>query len=117
MSPVAEYNLLEFYTAVTQYPTNKLTLRRFFGCLVDGLAYLHSEKVRRRDIKPQIILVKANRVYLTDFGVSLDWANLSGSTTEDNQPKLGFTVLPRSQLMSQEMHRLIYGHSDACSLR
>jgi len=52
MSPVADYNLLQYYNVVRDYPEKKATLRRFFGCLADGLAYLHTEKIRHRDIKP-----------------------------------------------------------------
>ena len=44
-------------------------------------------KIRHRDIKPQNILVKGSSVYLTDFGISLDWENLSRSTTTKDTAK------------------------------
>ncbi|KAK3902442.1 ankyrin repeat-containing domain protein [Staphylotrichum tortipilum] len=58
-------------------------LRTFFGCLASALNYLHSSQIRHKDIKPQNILVMAGRgPLLTDFGLSLDWAELSRSTTK-----------------------------------
>jgi serine/threonine protein kinase len=65
----------------------KSVLRTFFGCLANGLQYLHNAKIRHRDIKPENILVKGEMVYLTDFGISLDWEDLSGSTTTADSAK------------------------------
>lgn len=42
----------------------------WFGCLASGLAYLHSNKIRHKDIKPTNILVRYGCVFLSDFGVS-----------------------------------------------
>jgi serine/threonine protein kinase len=81
MLPLADCNLFELYVKVDTDPTLQSTLRSYFGCLTSGLSYLHAEKVRHRDIKPQNILVSDKRVYLTDFGVSLDWSELEGGTT------------------------------------
>lgn len=49
--------------------------------------FLHNAKIRHRDIKPQNILVKGSSVYFTDFGISLDWENLSRSTTTKDTAK------------------------------
>ena len=81
MSPVADCNLAEFYLRVPEDPRRKTQLRGFFGCLVTGLNYIHTVKIRHRDMKPENILVKGNSVYISDFGISLDWEFLAGSTT------------------------------------
>jgi serine/threonine protein kinase len=82
MSPVADCNLSEFLEMVPTNPDRKLPLRGFFGCLTAALVYLHGKRIRHKDIKPQNILIKDDTVLFTDFGISLDWSNMTRSTTE-----------------------------------
>lgn len=42
----------------------------FFKQLVDGVAYLHSQGVCHRDLKPDNILIDGGQIKITDFGVS-----------------------------------------------
>ncbi|EJT72245.1 serine/threonine protein kinase [Gaeumannomyces tritici R3-111a-1] len=71
MSPVADYDLLGYLlTDQVSSDDRKRTLRGFFGCLVTALAYIHSKKVRHKDIKPSNILVKDGQILLADFGTS-----------------------------------------------
>jgi len=81
MSPVAECNLFEYYERVLPSNNEGTALRSFLGCLASALAYLHRTTIRHRDVKPTNILVRDNKVYLADFGISLDWEDLTGSTT------------------------------------
>ena len=87
MSPVAECNLASFYSHVVNDIDSHSILRGFFGCLANGLSHLHAEQIRHRDIKPENILVRGSEVYLSDFGISLDWEQLSRSTTTDDSAK------------------------------
>jgi serine/threonine protein kinase len=69
MSPVADCDLSAYY-ALARDSRDKLSLlRSFFGCLANALRYIHGVRIRHRDIKPQNILVKGDRVFLTDFGM------------------------------------------------
>jgi serine/threonine protein kinase len=85
MDPVADCNLKSFLgTFNHSEPNNRMILANFFGCLASALMYLHWEvKIRHKDIKPENILVKKDRVILTDFGISLDWSEQGHSTTHE----------------------------------
>ncbi|KAI9857182.1 MAG: hypothetical protein M1813_008544 [Trichoglossum hirsutum] len=87
MSPVADFNLLEFYAFAIQSPDKISLMRGFFGCLANALLYLHESKIRHRDIKPSNILVKGSTVYVTDFGISHDFGALTKSTTTADTAK------------------------------
>lgn len=87
MAPVAECNLAIFLESAVEDTGKQLSLSNFFGCLAAALSYLHTSKIRHRDIKPENVLVKGDRVFLTDFGISLDWENLTGSTTTKDTAK------------------------------
>lgn len=54
-----------------------------FGCLASGLAYMHTHRIRHRDIKPQNILVHQGVVLYADFGVARDYSGAVQTVTED----------------------------------
>lgn len=78
--PVADCNL-----AVLLEQTNiddwRWSLRSYFGCLTSALSFLHDNKIRHKDVKPQNILIKDREPCFTDFGVSVDWNEYGQSTT------------------------------------
>jgi serine/threonine protein kinase len=88
LSPVADGGDLATYL---QNRRDKLTdgvtlerdhvLERSFGCLASGLAYIHSQTIRHKDIKPQNILIHRGSVMYTDFGLSYDYSDTGRSTT------------------------------------
>lgn len=57
------------------------TLENAYGCLAAGLAFMHEQTIRHKDIKPQNILVHRGSVLYTDFGISIDFSTLGHSTT------------------------------------
>ncbi|KAF4972103.1 hypothetical protein FSARC_1243 [Fusarium sarcochroum] len=57
-------------------------LRNVIGCIARAMAYCHRNDVRHLDIKPSNILLKADRVYLADFGVSRDVSGQDQTMTE-----------------------------------
>jgi serine/threonine protein kinase len=79
MTPIAEGDLTSYLANAT--PEKYPELRTFVGCLATGLEFLHQNNVRHKDIKPGNILVNSGQVLFTDFGLSLDFTNASGSTT------------------------------------
>lgn len=57
-------------------------LKRSFGCLASGLAFIHKHTIRHKDIKPSNILLHNDRVVYTDFGIAFDaHANQDDTTT------------------------------------
>ncbi|KAH7140612.1 Hsp70 protein-domain-containing protein [Dactylonectria macrodidyma] len=85
MGPVGDYNLATYYDEASNNPDRLSLLRSFFGCLANAVQYLHSQKIRHRDIKPQNIIIKRDCVLLTDFGIAFNWENLTrGTTTSDS---------------------------------
>ncbi|RSL53303.1 hypothetical protein CEP54_010469 [Fusarium duplospermum] len=57
-------------------------LRSVVGCIARAMAYCHRNDVRHLDIKPSNILLKADRVYLADFGISKDVSGQDQTMTE-----------------------------------
>lgn len=94
MSPVGDCNLLDYYSVALNDTDKSSLLRSFFGCLANALEYIHSIKIRHRDIKPHNILVKGDRVLLADFGIALDWEELSRSTTTADSGKTWLYAAP-----------------------
>lgn len=87
MLPVADYDLRTFLDEKCVgegFPQDALRmLDPWFGCLISALAYAHSERVKHEDIKPNNILIKDKKVYLTDFGTAKDFSALEASTVSD----------------------------------
>jgi serine/threonine protein kinase len=66
----------------TEIADMTIVLERAFGCLAEGLAYMHERKIRHKDIKAQNILIYHGNVIYTDFGLSFDSTLFDNSTTE-----------------------------------
>ncbi|KAJ8111508.1 hypothetical protein OPT61_g5905 [Boeremia exigua] len=60
----------------------QMVLQRAFGCLANGLTFMHAQRIRHKDIKPQNILIHQGNVLFTDFGYSLDSSNKLNSASE-----------------------------------
>lgn len=88
MLPAAEIDLGKYLGLVdsTEVGPKKDSARfrmsRWPRCLIHALDYLHEMHVTHRDIKPSNILVKGNRVFPTDFGISV--VRPDSETTEDS---------------------------------
>lgn len=76
----------EYYGAVETNAVAKLStmtpiMEQAFGCLASGLSFMHSKKIRHKDIKLRNILVHNGRMIYTDFGYSFDSSGFTHSAT------------------------------------
>lgn len=81
MEPVAKMNLTKFLEKSIFTAEDYGFLLRSLGCLCSAVLYLHENKCRHKDIKPDNILVHEGSMLLTDFGIAMDWADGGGETT------------------------------------
>ena len=89
LSPVADGGDLEGFlhdykeekAAGTVQPEKSKILESSFGCLASAISFMHRQKVRHKDIKPQNILIHQGSMIITDFGYSLDHSKIGKSTT------------------------------------
>ncbi|KAF2877349.1 kinase-like domain-containing protein, partial [Massariosphaeria phaeospora] len=61
--------------------TKEAILWKAFGCLGSGLAFMHKQTIRHKDIKPQNILVHQGSVLFADFGIAFDFEHGRSTTT------------------------------------
>ncbi|KAF5024089.1 hypothetical protein F66182_3833 [Fusarium sp. NRRL 66182] len=81
IEPTSEDQLLH---STTKCPLE--FLRNVIGCIARAMAYCHRNDVRHLDIKPSNILLKPDRVYLADFGVSRDVSEHPDQTMTEGVP-------------------------------
>lgn len=101
MDIVAEMNLAEYFedreqeiqTSSTLYNKDRIEqcqkeLLQWSSCLIRALAHIHKQRVRHKDIKPQNILIKKGRVFITDFGISKSFEEgITTMTFTDPRPR------------------------------
>jgi serine/threonine protein kinase len=89
--PAAEWNLDEFlgefiHTHIGRCDRDRLTIRTFFGCLANAMAFIHAQNIKHMDIKPGNVLVREKnrefRVYIADFGIARAYKSAEDSNTD-----------------------------------
>lgn len=61
-------------------------LKQSIGCISSAIAYLHRQSIRHKDIKPSnILLSSSSGLWVTDFGSSTDFSNVSQSLTDNGE--------------------------------
>jgi serine/threonine protein kinase len=91
-------------------------LEQGFGCLVSGLAFMHKNRIRHKDIKPRNILVHRGSLIYTDFGYSFDSNGFSHSTTEGRPDFLTRRYSPPESLQHEERNSKSDIYSLGCVL-
>lgn len=72
LDPVADTDLERYIYGKSELEVERkpALISTWIGCLINGLAFLHDEKIRHRDIKPANILIKQENILLADFGIA-----------------------------------------------
>jgi serine/threonine protein kinase len=60
-------------------------LERTMGCIASAVAYLHTQEIKHKDLKPSNVLLSADGLWVTDFGTATDFSVLTTSATEDGE--------------------------------
>ncbi|KAI9825218.1 MAG: hypothetical protein M1832_001252 [Thelocarpon impressellum] len=88
MLPVAERDLRDWIFDFDVTPRTReewaarcRTIPRWCECLVCALDYIHSQKIRHKDIKPANILVLGETILIADFGIATEFVNQVDSAT------------------------------------
>ena len=109
LQPVADGNLKQYMNkGPLTSTTEQKNFRTYFGCLAHTIRFLHDSSIEtlHKDIKPENILLKDDRLILTDFGTAFDWSRTGQSMTRSNA---GDHRTPRYQspevANSSEFHR------------
>jgi serine/threonine protein kinase len=69
-----------------RFELTRSRLKRVYGCLANGIKYLHDNAIRHKDLKPQNILLHLDdSLFITDFGVSRDIMDADDSVTSGNE--------------------------------
>jgi serine/threonine protein kinase len=85
MEPLADFNLGDFLMQHTPSPpteAQRSMVWRWFRCLANTLAFIHSKGIRHKDNKPGNLLIKHEDIVFVDFGSSHVFLAGGDSTTE-----------------------------------
>lgn len=78
LSPIADHDMREFPTPMDEdlLINSHPVPRRSLGCLISGSAFMHSNGIRHKDIKPAKVLIHGTNFLFADFGLALDFDRL-----------------------------------------
>ncbi|KAG8406698.1 hypothetical protein J3459_013951 [Metarhizium acridum] len=84
--PVADMNLDQYLRETDINVWKKPRIKKIFGCLSAGLAFLNKKGIRHKDIKPKNILVHKDEFLFTDFGSAYNFGKTGMAATSNTNP-------------------------------
>jgi serine/threonine protein kinase len=79
LSPLAQ-TILEAFLSQSPNQERKTLVGPWIGCLASGLAHIHAQRVKHKDIKPSNILIHGTNPIIADMGISHRFDNDSKSS-------------------------------------
>jgi serine/threonine protein kinase len=79
LSPLAQ-TTLEAFLSQSPNQERKTLVGPWIGCLASGLAHIHAQRVKHKDIKPSNILIHGTNPIIADMGISHRFDNDSKSS-------------------------------------
>jgi serine/threonine protein kinase len=97
LSPLAQMTLEAF---LSQPPSqeSKMLIGPWIGCLASGLAHIHAQKVKHKDIKPSNILIHGTNPVIADMGISHRFDNDS----KTSGPSAGSLMYEAPEVMDEQ---------------
>jgi serine/threonine protein kinase len=92
LSPAGDEDLSHFLERVGENHSSDedlQLLKKWQLCLTSAIAYIHSQNIRHKDIKPSNMICKGSEIYLTDFGSAHQFN--TGLTSSTDGPLVGIT--------------------------
>ncbi|PQE23209.1 kinase-like domain-containing protein [Rutstroemia sp. NJR-2017a BVV2] len=92
LSPAGDEDLSHFLERVGENNSSEEDLQllnKWQLCLTSAIAYIHSQNIRHKDIKPSNMICKGGEIYLTDFGSAHQFN--TGLTSSTDGPLVGIT--------------------------
>ncbi|PQE33233.1 kinase-like domain-containing protein [Rutstroemia sp. NJR-2017a WRK4] len=92
LSPAGDEDLSHFLERVGENNSSDEDLQllnKWQLCLTSAIAYIHSQNIRHKDIKPSNMICKGGEIYLTDFGSAHQFN--TGLTSSTEGPLVGIT--------------------------
>ena len=114
-NPIADMDLATLLDSPTSLE-ERIVIFRGIGCLCNAINYLHQNKIRHEDLKPQNILIHGNNSLLTDFGFSFDFSEDSVSTTTSRPSAWTVRYSAPEVLESEPRNRVADIYSLGCVL-
>ncbi|OCL01296.1 kinase-like protein, partial [Glonium stellatum] len=78
LHPVAECDLKTALEHRAPYYHFKNMFLESFGCLANGLAFMHAQGIRHSDIEPRNILITTKGPLYSNFGIAKEFAHNEG---------------------------------------
>jgi serine/threonine protein kinase len=123
--PVGEGNLDQFFETMKKAGKEglqerstlyRLWLKQWFYCLASALAFMHTNNLHHKNIKPSNVIHRGDCVYFTDFGSSRSFEAGQSTSTESHARATMLFAAPEASQKDEENKSRHGSEADVFSL-